>query len=264
MADVPADRCGHGGVRTVLRGIRLRPRGLCGGEDRAGRLPGRRGDGNGRRQDRGQEPAARGRRPAEIPAGSPALRWNGIRVGSERASHASSERLRPSPSVRQAAREEHPFGLRGSRPCGIGSSPRDSAGCARGRPLAGRDRLRACRADAWTEALLRGTPCVREPRRGRPPGCDGPQAPRSEPEALLRYGVAGGGRTHLLLPAAVGRVAVPDLLLGGHVGAGGSVHHRRSPASPSPAHRRGRTLRPAGRLPGLESRSRQRRGRTGL
>ena len=67
------------------------------------------------------------------------------------------------------------------------------------------------------------------------------------------FGVPGRGGAHRLLPPPARTQPVLHLLVGGHAGGGRGRHRRRrtDPVPPS-GHRRG-AVRPAGRLPGLES-----------
>ena len=71
--------------------------------------------------------------------------------------------------------------------------------------------------------------------------------------AVLGFGLPGRGGAHRLLPPPGRPEPVLHLLVGGHAGAGRGRHRRRRTDPVPPAgHRRG-ALRPAGRLPGLES-----------
>ena len=138
----------------------------------------------------------------------------------------------------------------------------------RPRALAGGDRLRGRGAAGGTADIRRGAHRLRRPRRRHPAGRHRPghpgaglRRPAGELAALLGLGNAGRGGEHRLLPPPPRPGAVLHRLVGGHPRPGRGAD-RQARADPVPApRRRGRALRPAHDLPGLDAGSGQRRHR---
>ena len=138
----------------------------------------------------------------------------------------------------------------------------------RPRALPGRDRLRGRGTRPRTADIRRGAHRLRRPRRRHPAGrhrpghpCPGLRRPGGELAALLGLGNAGRGGEHRLLPPPPRPGAVLHRLVGGHPRPGRGAD-RQARADPVPApRRRGRALRPAAHVPGLDAGSGQRRHR---